>query len=207
MQRSLRRRAKRGRGVWTWLITLFFVAMLAAQVWLAPRPPCAGSNCPPPSYNIIQLELARTPARACQILAQWGRTDGVRVEQSAECVAPPAVVKKVRLGLMFDYGFALSYVLIGIAVLGWARRRLPRGANKSNSLARIGQWMMLLAGVSDAVENHALDSFLRDPQAAVMLERASQFAMLKFTLIGVVILLLIGLLMIGQRQQPRFPSI
>jgi hypothetical protein len=117
-------------------------------------------------YTIVDFELARTPARAEQLLGAWGA----------------AGQNTAREALYIDFGFMPAYALFfsGLTLL---TARAARGRVQT-----LGLWLALApfaAWLCDAVENLALLRVLAAPNApsAAALTLANACATLKFALL------------------------
>lgn len=86
----------------------------------------------------IEFEFVRTGARAARFLSEWG----------------PDGRDTVRLGLLVDYGFMLSYgaffTLAGLATRDFAREG---GLRRLAAAGRVVPWFAAAAALFDASEN------------------------------------------------------
>src|SRR5262249_34309475 len=93
--------------------------------------------------SIVALELARTPARAREVLDIWARA---------------GVSAVARHSLYWDFGFIASYVLFGtLLAAGLAVEATPAG----QILAGVASIGVVVAGLCDVGENLALLAVLR----------------------------------------------
>lgn len=183
------------------LIWLFFTAMLIAQILLAPKSACVGPQCP--GYSIVHFEFAGDAVRACEILNEWASPAARSNASSGACGLPNAAVDPVRQMLWWDFGFAMSYALLGFMLMRWSQRVALRKARAAPpaSIARRWHWLPVVAGACDLVENGALLRFLDTGIDNGTLSVAAAFAGVKFALL--VAALLIFLLTIGGAKSSR----
>jgi hypothetical protein len=139
--------------------------------------------------GIVSFELAGTPEAAQRITAAWG-TAGVE-----------AALFNIRIDFLYlvAYGVALS---LGCAVarVWWQRRSAP--------LAQLGAlltYAMLIAACSDACENTLMLRAISEPTKALWPQLARVFALVKFALLAVGLLYILGGMFgrIGQRRTVR----
>lgn len=134
-------------------------------------------------YGIVSFELAGSLARAYEMRISW----------------PPGSTFYAGLSLGLDYlymplyaaSIALSCVLIAQQSVIWLR-----------TVGTLLAWGQFVAGALDAIENYALIKVLLGEQAALWPMLARSCAIPKFILVGLGLLfvLLVGLLRIGQRM-------
>lgn len=123
-----------------WVIV---VVSVAAMFWLQVHyaPPTCREDCVK-AFNIVDFEFAGSADRACRILNSWA------APADDACTPSSAIVAHIRLGLLWDFGFALSYGLFGWLLGHWLLRRFgPIRAGQSLPL------MVPLAGLFDGIEN------------------------------------------------------
>ena len=91
--------------------------------------------------GIVALELTRTAAKARDLVGRWG----------------PEGVAAARRSLRADFGFVLSYVVLGVAFAATvARHAQARGWDGAATGARWAMVGFIVAGACDAVENVVL---------------------------------------------------
>ncbi len=190
------------------LIGLFFIAMLIAQILLAPKSACVGPQCP--CYSIVHFEFASNAVRACEILSQWVPPASRSNASAGACGLPDTSFDPVKQMLWWDFGFAMSYALLGFVLMRWSQqvalRSLPGKARTPTSanIARCWCWLPVVAGACDFVENGALLRYLDTGIDNGTLSVAAAFAGVKFALL--VAALLIFLLTIAGARSPRLES-
>lgn len=128
-------------------------------------------------WSIVSFEFARTLAEADAMLASWARE---------------GVVTQAAFNLGLDYAFLMAYALAlalaCVAVVGLIRTRAA-------SYARVGEilaWTPFVAAGLDAVENTALILIVFGSRAEGWLVLAWWCALVKFILVALVILYVLG---------------
>jgi hypothetical protein len=119
--------------------------------------------------GVIAFELARTSARAAQIVSEWGAEGRSAARES----------------LWLDYPFLISYgLLLAGGCCAVARRFTALGRPRAAALGRALAWAGLAAAGFDAVENVALlrvaNEHVEQPWPGLAFAAAS----MKFVLIG-----------------------
>jgi hypothetical protein len=175
----------------TWALAFAVLLALVAIVGRGARGPgrCDGAA------SILELELARTPARARAVLSDWRETsqpplspDGFRA----------AVLRAIRVD---TFAFVPVYVVtIALACLGIA----AAAGGQSPKLARAALILAVLplgAGLLDLVENHALTKIVSGQVEPPWPGMAAAFASAKFALLAVtgLFLVLAATALIGRR--------
>jgi hypothetical protein len=88
--------------------------------------------------GIVALELTRTAAKARDLVGRWG----------------PEGVAAARASLRVDFGFVLSYVVLGVAFAATvARHAQARGWHGAATGVRWAMAGFVVAGACDAIEN------------------------------------------------------
>jgi hypothetical protein len=122
--------------------------------------------------GIIEFEFVRSANRAARYLAEWG----------------PAGRDSVRLSLIVDYGFMLSYgsfvTLAGLATRDFGR---VRGHRSLASVGRVVPWLAAIAAVFDAAENALLLLIVGGSGGSVAPVLATACATVKWCLISVAV--------------------
>lgn len=160
--------AAEGRGALLAVLTVLLVALSAALAILgAPLVSDAAPN------GIVSFELAGSAERAGRIVASW----------SAHAR------ERAALTLGLDYVYLLVYpAWLSLACLLTARRR--SGAWQRGGLALA--WLVLAAGLCDAVENAALLRILEAGASPAAARLAWLCAAVKFALVLAAVLYLFG---------------
>lgn len=122
-------------------------------------------------YHIVAFELSKTPQRAQQIINAWD-TEGVGV---------------AKTNTFIDFFFILAYVSFGSfgSLALTEKYDLP-------FIKKVGKVMargMVIAGLFDVVENGAMLQTLYGNISDAFTQSAYWFALLKFAIIGIVIVL------------------
>lgn len=126
--------------------------------------------------GIVSFELARTGDRAGEILDSW----------------PQSVRNMALLQTGIDYLFLVVYpALLSLGCVLVARRLRERAAGLSR-LGVVLAWLVLLAGVLDAIENVALIRMLLSGPSDAMAGLAWACAVPKFALVAIAALYAVG---------------
>jgi hypothetical protein len=141
--------------------------------------------------TILDFEFAGSRARAAQITAEWG----ARGRNAA------------HLSLVLDYGYMLSYGLF-FALAGFATRNLARarGWRRVAAAGVVVPFFALAAAVFDAVENVALLLTLAGNGGSFAPPLAAVCSSIKFTLIAIAILYVLGGLALRVSGRVLHPS-
>lgn len=122
--------------------------------------------------SILEFEFVGTAQRASRFLAEWGM-DGR---------------ESVRVSLIVDYGFMVSYgafvTLGGLAARDFGRRH---GRQALASAGRIVPWFAAAAAVFDALENAFLLVIVGGAGGSVAPVLATTCACVKWTLIAIAV--------------------
>jgi len=154
---------------------LVLVALVAAgSAWMNSMLP----GVPGADRGIVSFELARTPARATEIVDAWRAAE--RIDDA-------------RLQLWIDYGYMVAYgLLVSIGCL-WSHDRLRSASRKRAArAAQVLAWGIFAAVAFDAAENTLLFAVLRHPSS-----RAIGFATAAATAKFVLLFAAIGLIAWG----------
>jgi hypothetical protein len=139
----------------------FFIALSAIE-----------RSLPAGTPGIVEFEFVRTGARAARFLSEWG----------------PDGRDTVRLSLLVDYGFMLSYgtffTLAGLATRDVARER---GMRRLAGAGSVVPWFAAAAALFDAGENAFLLLIVGGRGGSAAPALASACASIKFVLIAVAI--------------------
>jgi len=122
-------------------IVVMIIAAIAA-LWLAFEMDQAMQPATDDSdFGIVGFELAGTPDRATEILADWGDDGREGAEQA----------------IKLDYGFLVAYsVLLALATGSVTMIVTARGWERAERIGWVLAGLVLVAGLLDAVENTAL---------------------------------------------------
>ncbi len=161
------------------------------QVWVSALATCfmifvmqyQGKSLKEKGYHIVAFELSKTPQRAQQIINAWD-TEGVGV---------------ARINTIIDFFFILAYASFGyFASLALTEK------HDSSFIKKVGKVMargMVIAALFDVVENGAMLQTLYGNVSDAFIQSAYWFALLKFAIIGIVIILsVLFLLNIGFKK-------
>jgi hypothetical protein len=153
-----------------WLLALLTLAFGAAAL------PALGTMSDR-GTGVIAFEVARTSARAAQIVSEWGAEGRSAARES----------------LWLDYPFLISYGLL-LAGGCWAvaRRFAVLGLPRAAALGRALAWAGLAAAGFDALENVALLRVAGGHTAQPWPGLAFAFASLKFVLSGAATVFALG---------------
>ena len=155
------------------------------QVWISAIATCfmiivmqyQGKPLKEKGYHIVAFELSKTPQRAQQIIAAWD-TEGVGV---------------ARINTFIDFFFILAYASFGyFASLALTEK------HDSAFIKKVGKVMargMVIAALFDVVENGAMLQTLYGNMSDAFTQSAYWFALLKFAIIGLVLVMSILLLL------------
>jgi hypothetical protein len=129
-------------------------------------------NIPAGTPGIIEFEFVGNAHRAARFLAEWG----------------PEGRESVRISLIVDYGFMVSYgafvTLGGLAARDFGRRH---GHPALAAVGRIVPWFAAAAAVFDAVENAFLLLIVGGHGGSAAPVIATTCASIKWTLIAVAV--------------------
>lgn len=141
--------------------------------------------------TILAFEFAGNRSRAAQIMAEWGAKGR----------------NAAHLSLILDYGYMLSYgpffMLAGLAIRDMAR---TRGWLRLATVGAIVPFFAITAAMFDASENVALLLMLGGHGGSFAPPFATVCSTIKFTLIGIAILYVLGGLAVRARSRELQPS-
>jgi hypothetical protein len=124
-------------------------------------------NTPAAPRGIVSFELAGDVGAARAILASWGA----------------AKQRAAAIGLVFDFGFLISYATLLWCLCQWAATVLQPRSPLAAQAGRLLAWGQIVAGVCDALENVSLLVELSGRVSPPWPQAARFFAVAKFVLV------------------------
>lgn len=174
------------------LWAMLLVGSLGLVAWLPPWEAAAPAGPAGPTFpqaEIVRLELAFTPARACEVLHSWG-------VEHCDGASGPAVPQRYNLdatkkSLRWDY-----LVLLGYGLLGWLTfTMVGRWLKQPHAHWRVLSWLPPAAALADLSENLGLELLLHGREPTLALTAAvGALATLKFALLTVSLMFAIAML-------------
>lgn len=163
-------------------LVVALLVLAVAVVGLAVTAPALMTPLTP--VGIVSWQLAGSGAEVAAILAEWG----------AEGRAAARVNLLVDLAFAPAYGLVIGLVAVRLGV-GLGRRR-PAAA-----MADLAAWAALLAAVADLAENTLMLWVLGAGASDVLAVATRTLALVKFALLGVALVLVVGLLVLRWRAR------
>lgn len=160
------------------------VVLAVAVVGLAVTAPALMTPLAP--LGIVSWQLAASGAEVAAILAEWG----------AEGRAAARANLLVDLAFAPAYGLVIGLVAVRLGV--GLRRRRPAAA-----MADLAAWSALLAAVADLAENALMLWVLGEGPSDTLAIATRTLALVKFALLGVSLVLVLGLVVLRRHARRR----
>ena len=150
---------------------------------------------PVPEYNIVDFEFSWTAAQANLILSTWGQL----------------VINQEIIVTYLDFGYLVAYGMMafGLLLLGLS---LVKKHKKSSLVGKYALLLPFIASMCDSIENiNLLFMFYGYPSSASAISAflASFFALIKFSLLGISLLIFVTqiiIFLVFRHQSEKFSN-